>query len=125
MQFDGIIAVSKKDSHRRSSLIHAANLTGIEILIPDQPLWTDEDVESVKTDELSLISRGSAMAWLGHLNALRWYVWALVSHKSTLLKAPVTNTNVPGSLNQASPRPLSLRMMSTGIYISDITKYLL
>jgi hypothetical protein len=74
MQFASIIAVSKKDSHRRSSLIHAANLTGIDILIPDQPVWTDADVESVKTKQLSVISRGSAMAWLGHLNALKWCV---------------------------------------------------
>jgi hypothetical protein len=74
MQFAGIIAVSKKNSHRRSSLIRAANLTGIDIIIPDQPVWTDADVESVKTKQLSVISRGSAMAWLGHLNALKWYV---------------------------------------------------
>ncbi|KAE9987805.1 hypothetical protein Vi05172_g4938 [Venturia inaequalis] len=72
--FGGIIAVSKKDSHRRSSLLHAAKLTGIDILIPEQPVWTDADVESVKTKKLSVISRGSAMAWLGHLNALKWFV---------------------------------------------------
>ncbi|QDS68839.1 hypothetical protein FKW77_007120 [Venturia effusa] len=72
--FGGIIAVSKRDSHRRSSLLHAANLTGIDILIPDQPVWTDADVQSIKTKKMSVISRGSAMAWLGHLNALKWFV---------------------------------------------------
>lgn len=81
MQFGGIFAVSKGDSHRRSSLIHAANLTGIDILIPPQPVWTDADVESIKTKKLSVISRGSAMAWLGHLNALKWCVLSAASPK--------------------------------------------
>lgn len=81
MQFGGIVAVSKKDSHRRSSLLHAANLTGIDILIPDQPVWTDADVESIRTKKLSVISRGSAMAWLGHLNALKWCVILHYMHR--------------------------------------------
>jgi len=74
--FGGIIAVSKKNSNRRSSLVHAANLTGLDLVIPDQPVWTDAEVDKVKggAGKLSVISKGSAMAWLGHLNALKWFV---------------------------------------------------
>ena len=42
--------------------------------MPDQPKWTDEDLKKFKAKEHSIISRGSAFAWMGHLNALKWYV---------------------------------------------------
>ena len=50
----------------------AANLTDLDIVIPDQPIWTDEDVDTVMDKQYSIISKGSAMAWLGHMNALKW-----------------------------------------------------
>jgi hypothetical protein len=50
----------------------SGELTGIEITIPDQPVWSDADVEHMKSKTNSKILRASALAWLGHLNALRW-----------------------------------------------------
>jgi hypothetical protein len=50
----------------------AGELTGIAITIPDQPVWTDSDVEHMKSKSKSVLLRASALAWLGHLNALKW-----------------------------------------------------
>lgn len=53
-------------------LLWAAQLAGVSVVIPDQPRWTEDDVEAFHSKEASSISRGSALAWMGHLNALRW-----------------------------------------------------
>lgn len=53
-------------------MLDAANLTDIEIVIPEQPKWTEADVNTVKDKGNSIISKGSAMAWLGHMNAVQW-----------------------------------------------------
>jgi hypothetical protein len=47
-------------------------LTGIDVVIPEQPIWTDEDVEAFRNKEKSHITKGSVLAWMGHLNTLRW-----------------------------------------------------
>lgn len=52
----------------------AANITEIDLTIPLQPKWTDEDINKLRADRDSRILRGSALAWLGHLNALRWFL---------------------------------------------------
>ena len=52
----------------------ASNITEIDITIPKQPAWTDEDVNRIRADRDSRITRGSALAWLGHLNALQWFL---------------------------------------------------
>ncbi|KEQ74728.1 hypothetical protein M436DRAFT_42452 [Aureobasidium namibiae CBS 147.97] len=72
--FGAIVAVSQLTSTRRNSLLLAANITELDVTIPDQPVWTDADVEKFKTKNGSLITRGSAMAWMGHLNVLRWFL---------------------------------------------------
>ncbi|KAI5197304.1 hypothetical protein E4T42_09216 [Aureobasidium subglaciale] len=72
--FGAIVAVSQLTSKRRESLLLAANITELNITIPDQPVWTDSDVEKFKTKNHSLITRGSAMAWMGHLNVLHWFL---------------------------------------------------
>ncbi|KAF2646802.1 hypothetical protein P280DRAFT_441174 [Massarina eburnea CBS 473.64] len=72
--FGAILAVSAATSKRRAGLLWAANLTAIEIVIPEQPVWTDEDLEAFRKKEGSRIDRGSALAWLGHLNALKWFL---------------------------------------------------
>jgi hypothetical protein len=46
----------------------------LDIIIPDQPVWKDADIEQFRAKNHSSISRGSAMAWLGHLNVLRWFL---------------------------------------------------
>ena len=68
------MAVSREGSPRREGLLLAANITEIDITIPVQPKWTDEDVSEFRADRDSRISKGSALAWLGHLNALRWFL---------------------------------------------------
>ncbi|KAF2023641.1 hypothetical protein EK21DRAFT_118552 [Setomelanomma holmii] len=67
-----ILAVSHFSSPRRASLLWAANLTDIDIVIPEQPAWTEEDVRNFQAKEHSTISKGSALAYLGHLIALKW-----------------------------------------------------
>lgn len=49
-------------------------MTGIDLTIPDQPAWTDADVEAFRSPEGSRIKKGSALAWMGHLNALEWFL---------------------------------------------------
>ena len=73
-QFGAVIAVSREGSPRRESLIRASNITEIDITIPSQPKWTEDDVNDLRAEGDSRISRGSALAWLGHLNALRWFL---------------------------------------------------
>jgi hypothetical protein len=70
--FGTIIAVSHAQSPRRASLLWAANLTDVDIVIPEQPVWNEDDLEEFRSAEGSKISRGSALAWMGHLNALKW-----------------------------------------------------
>lgn len=71
--FGTILAVSSAQSPRRASLLWAANLTGLDLIMPPQPPWTEDDISAFKANEGSKISRGSALAWMGHLNALQWY----------------------------------------------------
>ncbi|KAF2647641.1 glycosyltransferase family 25 protein [Lophiostoma macrostomum CBS 122681] len=72
--FGAVLAVSRTASPRREGLLYAANLTGIDIVIPQQPIWTDADVENFRDKGKSHITKGSVMAWMGHLNALRWFL---------------------------------------------------
>lgn len=72
--FGRIIAISTRTSHRRTSLSLSADLTGLEISIPDQPVWTDADLANFKSKKHSVIPKGSALAWMGHLNALKWFM---------------------------------------------------
>ena len=44
-QFGAVVAVSRSGSPRRSSLLYAANLTDIDIVIPDQPIWSEKEIE--------------------------------------------------------------------------------
>lgn len=69
-----MVAVSREQSPRREGLLLAANITEIDITIPQQPAWTDADVTKLRAEKDSRISRGSALAWLGHLNALHWFL---------------------------------------------------
>jgi len=55
-------------------LILASNFTEIDVVIPQQPAWTEEGIDGLRAAEGSIITRGSALAWLGHLNALHWFL---------------------------------------------------
>ncbi|RCI09454.1 hypothetical protein L249_3731, partial [Ophiocordyceps polyrhachis-furcata BCC 54312] len=72
--FGRIYAVSKAGSPRRGRLIRAANVTELHITIPLQPEWTAHDLDGFRLREGSVISNGSALAWLGHLYALRQFL---------------------------------------------------
>ncbi|KAF2685120.1 glycosyltransferase family 25 protein [Lentithecium fluviatile CBS 122367] len=82
-QFGAITAVSHSRSPRIKGLLWAANLTGIDITIPEQPFWTEGDLETFRSGNKSQITKGSALAWLGHLNALRWFL--STSHETALI----------------------------------------
>ncbi|KAK7716573.1 hypothetical protein SLS57_006601 [Botryosphaeria dothidea] len=71
--FGAVLAVSREHSPRQEALFFASNLTGVDISVPHQPQWSDDDLNALKADSGSRITRGSALAWLGHLNALRWF----------------------------------------------------
>ncbi|KAF2179866.1 glycosyltransferase family 25 protein, partial [Zopfia rhizophila CBS 207.26] len=71
--FGAVLAVSHAKSPKRKDLIYAANLTDIGITIPEQPVWTDDDLRAFRSEEKSRIRKGSALAWMGHLNTLKWY----------------------------------------------------
>ncbi|KAF2789696.1 glycosyltransferase family 25 protein, partial [Melanomma pulvis-pyrius CBS 109.77] len=76
--FGALLAVSHAASPRRAGLVAAAHLARIEVTIPEQPAWTEGDVERFRVKGEgqggSRVSRGSALAWLGHLNVLRWFL---------------------------------------------------
>jgi hypothetical protein len=71
--FGAVVAVSKEGSPRRRSLLQAANVTDIELIIPLQPKWSDADVQKFRNGQEEEVRIGSILAWLGHLNVLRWY----------------------------------------------------
>jgi hypothetical protein len=68
--FGAIVVVSRQGSHRRHSLVQAANVTDIDLTIPQQPVWTEGDLQRF-IDGQDNAQRGSILAWLGHHNALR------------------------------------------------------
>jgi len=72
--FGGIYAVSRRGSPRRQSLLSAGTLSGLDITLPVQPIWADEDIARIRAPENSFLDRGSALAWLGHRNALEKFL---------------------------------------------------
>lgn len=81
--FGGIYAVSRKGSPRRQSLMNAASLTNLDIAIPVQPTWTEKDIASIQAPENSTLDRGSALAWLGHRNAIESFL--RTTHETALI----------------------------------------
>ncbi|KAK5659871.1 hypothetical protein OQA88_13334 [Cercophora sp. LCS_1] len=67
--FGTVYVVSKADSPRRHGLLQAANVTEIDLTIPSQPVWTEEQLSGHPK-----IGKGSLMAWLGHLHLLREFL---------------------------------------------------
>lgn len=72
--FGAIYAVSRKDSPRRHSLMSAASLINLDITIPIQPNWTENDITKIKAPVNSSLNRGSVLAWLGHRNVLESFL---------------------------------------------------
>lgn len=68
--FGRIYVVSQQGSPRRDSIVQAANVTELDLDIPLQPIWTEEDEDNFRLDRGSTIGKGSLLAWLGHLHVL-------------------------------------------------------
>ncbi|KAK4934864.1 hypothetical protein LTR66_015530 [Elasticomyces elasticus] len=81
--FGAIYVVSRADSPRQSGLLSAANITGLDITIPSQPLWSAQDIIAVQATENSSLSHGSALAWLGHINVLDSFLNSM--HETALI----------------------------------------
>ncbi|KAF2096193.1 hypothetical protein NA57DRAFT_27677, partial [Rhizodiscina lignyota] len=116
--FGTVIAVSRQGSKRQERLLYAANLTDIDITIPTQPDWSDEDIEKIRKKDGSKISRGSARAWLGHLHALRWFMQSNLDtaviieddvdwdiHLRSTQKAPPNNISQNNSMSALIDNP--------------------
>ena len=59
---------------RKEGLITAANYTGLDLEIPSQREWSDEEIEELKEAWLAhneKFKEGNAYSWLGHLNVLK------------------------------------------------------
>jgi hypothetical protein len=74
--FGGLWAVSGPGSPRRDHLEQAALVTGLELTIPVQPIWTDEDVDTFKwpNKSESEVMTGTVKAWLSHHVVLREFL---------------------------------------------------
>ena len=70
--FGALVVVSGADSPRLDRLIQAANVTGVELQVPLQPKWTDQDVDNFRNSTFSDIGIGSILAWLAHNKAIQW-----------------------------------------------------
>ncbi|KAF2448488.1 glycosyltransferase family 25 protein [Karstenula rhodostoma CBS 690.94] len=106
--FGALVAVSHAASPRREGLLWSAKLTGIDITIPEQPQWTDGHLQAFKSPQGSRITRGSALAWMGHLNALRWFL------STPLQTALILEDDVDFSLHlqsQIAPAARALRTL--------------
>lgn len=74
--FGAVYAVSGPGSPRRSRLEQAAAVTGLDLKIPDQPAWTDEDVDHFRwhNKSESQVLVGTVKAWLSHHVILRAFL---------------------------------------------------
>lgn len=75
-QFEKILAVSDGPSWRREGLLQAAVATGLELVIPTQPGWTDAEIDEFRGVNFSskdtTIGPGQTRCWLGHLNVIEY-----------------------------------------------------
>ena len=69
--FGAVLVVSSEKSSRRRDLLQAANVTEIELVIPNQPTWTHLDIAEFGSTEVHDNNYGSLLAWMGHLHALK------------------------------------------------------
>ncbi|TKA22804.1 hypothetical protein B0A50_07906 [Salinomyces thailandicus] len=74
--FGGLYVVSGPGSPRRAHLEEAAAVTEMNLTIPAQVAWTDEDVQRFQSDKESesQVLTGSVKAWLSHHLVLREFL---------------------------------------------------
>ena len=69
--FGILLGVSGPGSTRRGNLIETANLTMIDVTIPEIPPITEDDEIEFRQNAPSNISTGSLRAWLSHRHVLK------------------------------------------------------
>lgn len=69
--FGEIYVISQQGSPRQKTIVQAANVTELQLSIPTQPIWTEDDENAFRLAQDSTILSGSLLAWLGHLHVLR------------------------------------------------------
>lgn len=73
--FGALMVVSGPGSPRRQGLIESANVTNLDLTIPELPSWSKEQlVEFKEQDPDSTITDGSIRAWLSHNVALEAFL---------------------------------------------------
>ena len=78
--FGAVLVVSPLDSPRRHSLLQAANVTEIDLTIPDLPVWTEEDEARFRSaGPPTEMTKGMIFAWMSHLHVLEWSVFLLLT----------------------------------------------
>lgn len=70
--FGAVLVVARKGSSRLHSLLQAANVTDIDLTIPQQPPWNDNDVDEFRNGQDVDVHKGSILAWMGHRHVLHW-----------------------------------------------------
>ena len=70
--FGALVVVSGAESQRLDRLIQAANVTGLELQVPQQPKWSEQDVNNFRDSVQSDMGVGSILAWLAHNRAIQW-----------------------------------------------------
>ena len=78
--FGAVLVVSPLDSPCRYSLLQAANVTKIDLTIPDLPVWTGEDEARFRSaGPPTEMMKGMIFAWMSHLHVLEWSVFLLLT----------------------------------------------
>ncbi|KAI9659311.1 MAG: hypothetical protein M1821_001569 [Bathelium mastoideum] len=72
--FGALVVVSGADSPRLDRLIQAANVSGLELHVPQQPKWSEQDVDNFRNSTQSDMGIGSILAWLAHNKAIQWFM---------------------------------------------------
>ncbi|KAK4947278.1 hypothetical protein LTR66_014204 [Elasticomyces elasticus] len=72
--FAALYVVSGPGSPRRAGLVANANVTELELTIPDQVRWSDEEVQHFRFDNSSIMLNGSIKAWLSHRLVLQAFL---------------------------------------------------
>ncbi len=76
-EFQTILALSTGTPWRQEGINAAALATGLNITIPHQPVWSEEFVNALQhfgPPGPSRPNRGSALAWLAHIDLLKFVI---------------------------------------------------
>ncbi|KXT09118.1 hypothetical protein AC579_3895 [Pseudocercospora musae] len=115
--FGAVAPVSRAASPRRKGLNFAANITHVHLTIPEQPIWTEEDVAALHAEHGSTLTYGSSLAWLGHLNALKWFL--STNLESVLILEDDVDWNIRLRSTQIPTAAAAVRLLTNPHHSSD------